>query len=70
MTERRLKILTDAGFPFSVNEVRQQVKKEAAYQDQVTFDAKPWLEKYKDFLSTSLHTETKVSNPCKKSTPY
>lgn len=50
MTERRLKILTDAGFPFSVNEVRQQVKKEAAYQDQVSFDAKPWLEKYKDFL--------------------
>jgi len=48
LTERRLKILTDAGFPFSVN--RQKVKKEAAHQDKVLFDAKPWLEKYKDFL--------------------
>mmetsp|Transcript_6546 Transcript_6546/g.14797 ORF Transcript_6546/g.14797 Transcript_6546/m.14797 type:complete len:475 (-) Transcript_6546:283-1707(-) len=50
MTERRLKVLTDAGFPFSINEVRQKVKKEAAHQDRVIFDAKPWLEKYKDFL--------------------
>jgi len=46
MTERRLTILTDAGFPFSVT----KVKKEAAHQDRVIFDAKPWLEKYKDFL--------------------
>lgn len=50
MTERRLKILRDAGFPFSVNEVRQKVKKEAAQQDRSNFDAKTWLEKYKDFL--------------------
>ncbi|KAL7528251.1 hypothetical protein ACHAXR_003985, partial [Thalassiosira sp. AJA248-18] len=50
MTERRKSILTDAGFPFSVNEVRQKVKKEAASNMRVIFDAKPWLEKYKDFL--------------------
>lgn len=50
MTERRLRILTDAEFPFSVNETRQKVKKEAAQQDRVVFDAKPWIEKYKDFL--------------------
>lgn len=50
MTERRLKILTDAGFPFSVNEVRQNKKKEAQQQDRVVFDAKPWVEKYKEFL--------------------
>jgi len=48
LTERRLKILTDAGFPFSVN--RQKVRKEAAHQDRIIFTAKPWLEKYKDFL--------------------
>ncbi|KAL7555179.1 hypothetical protein ACHAWF_018989 [Thalassiosira exigua] len=47
MTERRVKILTDAGFPFSVNEVRQKVKIEAAEQDRVLFDAKSWLEKFK-----------------------
>ncbi|KAL3822857.1 hypothetical protein ACHAXA_006221 [Cyclostephanos tholiformis] len=50
MTEKRLKILTDAGFPFSVNGIRQKVKKEAAHQDRVVFDAKPWIEKFKDFL--------------------
>ena len=50
MTERRLKILTDADFPFSVNEIRQKVKKEAAHQDRVVFDAKSWIEKFKDFL--------------------
>ena len=50
MTERRLKILTDAGFPFSVNAVRQKVKEEAAHQDKAMFDAKPWIEKYKDLL--------------------
>lgn len=50
MTERRLKILTDAGFPFSVNEIRLKVKKEAAHQDRIVFDAKPWIEKFKDFL--------------------
>ena len=50
MTERRLRILTDAEFPFSVNETRQKVKKEAAHQDRVVFDAKPWIEKFKDFL--------------------
>ena len=46
MTERRLKILTDADFPFSVNEIRQKVKMEA----RVVFDAKSWIEKFKDFL--------------------
>lgn len=48
LTERRLKILTDAGFPFSVN--RHRVKREAAHQDRASFDAKPWLEKYRDLL--------------------
>ena len=47
MTERRLKILTDAGFPFSVE---KKAKKDAKHQDKAVFDAKPWLEKYKDFL--------------------
>jgi len=52
LTERRLKILMDAGFSFSgVNDVRQKEKKEeASQQDRVVFDAKPWLEKYKDLL--------------------
>lgn len=46
MTDRRLKILTDAGFPFSVKKVKKEAAKEAAHD----FGAKPWLEKYKDFL--------------------
>jgi hypothetical protein len=51
MTERRLKILTDAGFPFaSKKEEIQKKKDEATQQDINEFDAKPWLEKYKDLL--------------------
>eukprot|EP00986_Skeletonema_menzelii_P011612 scaffold6046_cov158-Skeletonema_menzelii.AAC.16 len=46
LTERRLKILMDAGFSFSgVNETRQKETKEASQQDRVAFDDKPWLEK-------------------------
>eukprot|EP00804_Cyclotella_cryptica_P031119 CCRYP_011732-RA/>CCRYP_011732-RA protein AED:0.03 eAED:0.03 QI:459/1/1/1/0.66/0.5/4/77/1122 len=50
MTERRLKILTEAGFPFSSKEVIQKRKEEATQQDIDVFDAKPWIEKYKDLL--------------------
>jgi len=52
LTERRLKILIDAGFSFSgvVNDNRQKETKETSHQDRVAFDAKPWLEKYKDLL--------------------
>jgi hypothetical protein len=50
MTERRLKILTDAGFPFSSKEVIQKRKEEATQQDIDLFYAKPWIEKYKDLL--------------------
>ena len=50
MTERRLKILNDVGFSFSVNEERQKVKEEAAQLDRVMFDAKPWEDKYKNLL--------------------
>ena len=55
MTERRLKILTDAGFPFSATEDNQQQeknedKKIQQQEDKVKFDAKPWMEKYKELL--------------------
>jgi len=46
MTERRLKILQDIGFSFSVNQERQK----AAKLDKVIFDKKPWEEKFKDYL--------------------
>ncbi len=46
MTERRLKILQDIGFSFSVNLERQK----AAKLDRVIFDKKPWEEKFKDYL--------------------
>lgn len=71
MTERRLKILTDADFPFSVNEIRQKVKKEAAHQDRVVFDAKPWIEKYKDFLLYIAELESHGSlESLQKANPY
>ena len=50
LTERRLKILIDAGFSFSGVNERQKEKKVASQQDRFEFDAKPWLEKYKDLL--------------------
>jgi hypothetical protein len=50
MTERRLKILTDAGFPFSTKDELQKRKEEATQQDIDEFCAKPWIEKYKDLL--------------------
>jgi len=54
MTERRLKILTDAGFPFSATEDNQQQEKNQE-EDKVKFDAKSWIEKYRDLL---LHVAT------------
>ena len=59
MTERRLKILTDAGFPFSATEDNQQQEKnedkKIQQEEEVKFDAKPWMEKYKELL---LHIAT------------
>jgi len=61
MTERRLKILTDAGFPFSATEDNQQQQEKnenekiQQEEDKVKFDAKPWMEKYKELL---LHIAT------------
>ena len=79
MTERRLKILTDAGFPFSASEDNQQQQQQQQQQeknedekiqqeeDKVKFDAKPWMGKYKELL---LHIAThgsldslQISNP-------
>ena len=51
MTERRLKILIDADFPFSSNkEVLQKMKDEATQQEIEDFNAKPWDDKYKELL--------------------
>ena len=50
MSERRLQILTEAGFPFSSKEELQKRKDEATQHDIDEFDAKPWIEKYKDLL--------------------
>ena len=50
MTQRRLKILSEAGFPFSSKEELQKKKDEATQQDIDDFEAKPWIEKYKDLL--------------------
>lgn len=60
MTERRLKILTDAGFPFSASEDNQQQRKNEnekiqQQEDKVKFDTKPWVEKYRELL---LHIAT------------
>jgi len=60
LTERRLKILTDAGFPFSASEDNQQQGKNEnekiqQQEDKVKFDTKPWIEKYKELL---LHIAT------------
>ena len=61
MTERRLKILTDAGFPFSATEDNQQQQEKnedekiQPEEDKVKFDTKPWLEKYIELL---LHIAT------------
>ena len=70
MTERRLRILTDAEFPFSVNESRQKVKKEAAHQDRVVFDAKPWIEKFKDFLLFIAANDHGNLETLQKANPY
>ncbi len=70
MTERRLRILTDAEFPFSVNESRQKVKKEAAHQDRVVFDAKPWIEKFKDFLLFIAANDHGNLESLQKANPY
>ena len=70
MTERRLRVLTDAEFPFSVNESRQKVKKEAAHQDRVVFDAKPWIEKFKDFLLFIAANDHGNLESLQKANPY
>lgn len=56
LTKRRLKILTDAGFPFSATEDNQQQQQQQQeknedeniqqQEDKVKFDTKPWMEKY------------------------
>ena len=67
MSERRLQILTEAGFPFSSKEELQKKKDEATQHDIDEFDAKTWIEKYKDLL---LHIANHVSIPSlQKSNP-